>query len=853
MALTTLTAASFFSSCTDDNLYDGSSDSKISFALTTVSFDARSRACGEVGEPVRAESIDSVLYLNPLITQGINVKGGEIADSRSRSTSVTSDNIEDFGVYATTANGDLYMDNVEVTRQNDWSPAKEYLWPGDGNLTFTAYSPYGMSIDTSTDGSRTIDYSVPSGVADQRDLLWATPVKASASPCQLVFNHALTAVRFVAGAQLAPCVVKSIEIKGVPSAGTVSIDDGTWTNITGSAAYAVTPETATLTAAEGSQYVAPATPITSDSETFMLIPGTLPDDATITLTVSFNGIDKEFVASIGGNEWPEGTTVTYRLSAKPDSNRLILDVDGNFQTEYPGQTVPFSVHSGYINESGDTIAVAWRAEFVDANGNTISQPEWMKEFPLSGQGFDYTKAVTKMQRLTFTQLSEQSQKLQNTPNINTTSGQSVYNLSNSTGASAVQNTANCYIVNAPGKYSLPLVYGNAIKNGADNKTAYTSTSHNSNALKAFVNHLDKAITAPYIADNSGCTPVDAILIWEGRLDLIRNVKLDSERSLSFEVPAESIRQGNAIIAVRDKNQNVMWSWNIWVTDYTPDSEYSDLTYNGNTKHYYTRNIGRIMGGDITVFPHCETKIKFTQVGSIPEGLEPLTTTIDFNQTGITTVTDDCYNFYQWGRKDPMKSETNEWFDAEHYKINRFATQSIEAVATEANYIEQYILHPDIFYTGSHDSTNPTKYDYTNLWNSSLSTSDNVKTIYDPSPVGAKVPLGNDLVRLLPSAPTQYGAATNGSHSMGLYFTLSTGNKIFFPMLGYRSGSTGTDREGYGFYGTMWLAQASTGTYVKSESRCIVMSQSVNDTSAAPTVQGQGNSRAFAFGIRPVKE
>lgn len=851
LAVTALTAFTMLTSCSDDDLYDRdlSDDPHISFQLRTVSFASRSGANQGAGEAIRAQSEDSILYLNPVITSGINIE----AESRSasRSSSVTSSSIDDFGVFAMTASGETYMDNVIVTRGNNWAPEEEYLWPGDGNLSFTAYSPFGMTVVTTPEGNRAIDFAVDPDVAKQRDLLLATPVKASASPCQLDFNHALTAIRFVAGAEMTPCEVKSIEIAGVPSAGRVDIENATWQNVSGDATYTVAPKNSKLTAAAGSQFVAPSTPITSDDETLLLIPGTLPQGATITLTLSINGVDKEFVASVGGQKWPQGATVTYRLSAKPESNRLILDVAGNFRTEYPGQTVPFYVRSCYVTEAGDTVPVAWRAEFVDDSGNPIQQPEWMKEFPLSGDGLDYTRAVTKMQRLTFTRLSEQSQILQNTPNINATSGQTIYNLSNPTGASTVENTANCYIVNAPGKYSIPLVYGNAIKNGVDNKAAYTSSSHNANALKSFVNHLDKAITAPYIADNQGCTPSDAILVWEGRLDLIRNVNLDSEQMLSFEVPEESIRQGNAIIAVRDKDKNIMWSWNIWVTDYVPDTDLADLTYNGTTLQYYTRNIGRIMGGDVTVFPHCRTAVKFTQTGTIPEGLEPLTTTIDFNQTGITTTTSDCYNFYQWGRKDPMKSETNEWFDAEHYKIDQFRTLQIESVATEANYIEQYILHPDIFYTGRHGIDNPTKYDYTNLWNSSLSTADNVKTIYDPCPVGAKVPLGNDLLHILQSATPEYGAAINGSHSMGLYFTLASGTKIFFPMLGYRSASTGNDREGYGTNGSMWLAQTSGGANAKTEARCIIMTAGLDGT--GPTAAGQGNSKGFGFGIRPVKE
>ena len=55
------------------------------------------------------------------------------------------------------------------------------------------------------------------------------------------------------------------------------------------------------------------------------------------------------------------------------------------------------------------------------------------------------------------------------------------------------NTANCYVVTHPGYYKFPLVYGNAIKNGDTNASAYGSST--------FVNHLDRQITDPYIYNN----------------------------------------------------------------------------------------------------------------------------------------------------------------------------------------------------------------------------------------------------------------------------------------------------------------------------------------------------------------
>ena len=59
------------------------------------------------------------------------------------------------------------------------------------------------------------------------------------------------------------------------------------------------------------------------------------------------------------------------------------------------------------------------------------------------------------------------------------------------------NTANCYVVTHPGYYKLPLVYGNAIKNGAPNAIAYGEGTGST----TFVNHLDLQIKDPYIYNN----------------------------------------------------------------------------------------------------------------------------------------------------------------------------------------------------------------------------------------------------------------------------------------------------------------------------------------------------------------
>ena len=203
--------------------------------------------------------------------------------------------------------------------------------------------------------------------------MWATPVNASASPCELTFNHALTAIRFIAGAELAPCVVKSIAIAGVKGSGTLNIETGEWSGLDGSAEYAVEPDM-TLAASAGSGYVAAGTSLMAEGELFMLMPQTLPAGATVTLTVESAGATSVYTADISGGVWPAGATVVYRVSAGASNPQLILqvtDADGNpvteFSSPYNGKSFSYRVSSYYEPDNQDGLAqtVELEAELLD--------------------------------------------------------------------------------------------------------------------------------------------------------------------------------------------------------------------------------------------------------------------------------------------------------------------------------------------------------------------------------------------------------------------------------------------------------------------------------------------------------
>ncbi|MDE6692170.1 MAG: fimbrillin family protein, partial [Muribaculaceae bacterium] len=434
-------------------------------------------------------------------------------------------------------------------------------------------------------GDLTITYKVPANVDEQEDLMWSTPCDASESPCKLTFNHALTAIRIFSGSELTPCTVQKISIRNVLDQGVLNLETGAWSDTTGNTTYTIRPQVV-LAAADSQKYVTAGTPIVDGDNTFIVLPQVLGSDASISVTLDIKGTTTVLEAPLYGQEWSAGKVINYRLSANPDSQSLTLDVTGKFASNYYLGTDNFTVKSN-LQSGGSSTPVKWIAEFVDDNGNVIGRPDWIADFPTSGDGDTDCTATTVLQDPDFLQMSPETKILQDTPDINSTSGFTPYNLSSSTGSASIENTANCYVINAPGRYSLPLVYGNAIKNGAANSGAYTSTSHNRAALKTFVNHLNHGITDPYIYNNSGCTPGDAILLWEAELSLIRNVSLsDDRKSIVFEVPHSTIRQGNAVIAVRDASGNVMWSWHIWVTDYKAGSGTADVSVSGKPYGIY---------------------------------------------------------------------------------------------------------------------------------------------------------------------------------------------------------------------------------------------------------------------------
>ena len=275
---------------------------------------------------------------------------------------------------------------------------------------------------------------------------------------------------------------------------------------------------------------------------------------------------------------------------------------------------------------------------------------------------------------------------------------------------ASQWTANCYMVHTAGDYKLPLVYGNAIKDGATNSAAYTGIE-NENTTLTFPNHNGDAINAPWITKSAsgegvnkgmGVSIASAALLWQDAEGLITDVGISGDY-LTLTVGKDATEQeGNAVIAAKTSDGTVVWSWHIWVTKQT----FANLTSINTGSHIYQ-----------------VTPVNLGWVGDpVSQGYCP---------------------YYQWGRKDAFIPSAGNGSKSNHtvYDIENGTVTGITYENTTAT-IADNIKNPTTYY---YKYRNNGSY-CNNMWDAQNTGEDNTsatkKTVYDPSPAGFCVPTGN---------------------------------------------------------------------------------------------------------------
>ncbi|MGP1393511.1 MAG: hypothetical protein ACTTK1_06040, partial [Candidatus Cryptobacteroides sp.] len=395
-----------------------------------------------------------------------------------------------------------------------------------------------------------------------------------------------------------------------------------------------------------------------------------------------------------------------------------------------------------------------------------------------------------------------------------------YNISDvataSTYASNPMNTANCYVVTRPGWYKIPVVYGNAIKNGNDNIAAYKPSGSGNNFLTDFIRHDGNVITKPWIKENSGINLNTGVaeLSWQDQPNLIQSIQLQSDKKhIVFHVSHATIHEGNAVIALKDNNGTIVWSWHIWV--YGGNDLKAINVKNNKAKapsrlgrdnfDFLSENLGACHDGTLTIYPESHVWVQ------VSNGRK--TEVIKITRVGSKSASKYNTTYYQWGRKDPMlpSDGTNNnkvWYDKHGTSNNNLLTAdwSSDGSVSGANAeITNTIKNPQTFnMTFSMDNR------YYNLWDSNCNETSNggittarfllaTKSVYDPCPPGFCLPPNGAFTGFTESGNNSNISSefnVSGSFDKGWNFRTvlkgeSGGTTIFFPALGYREYILGT--------------------------------------------------------------
>ncbi len=241
------------------------------------------------------------------------------------------------------------------------------------------------------------------------------------------------------------------------------------------------------------------------------------------------------------------------------------------------------------------------------------------------------------------------------------------------------------------------------------------------------------------AGGANIHPLSAKLLWQDTDELVEQVALVNGR---VQVKMGRSR-GNAVIAVYDKtNPNaedakVLWSWHLWCTPVPQIIEYTASRYTGNEYKVMDRNLGATTS---------------TPALGTTQGLR-----------------------YQFGRKDPFSgSLTYDGVKTILYDVRSSASE-VESTNDESVTVAKSINTPNILRLRggmgiSWCETSDMKY----LWGNTETDnyyypSSTIKTIYDPCPVGYKVPPADVLLVLCKGNEKTYICwATDSEIEKGFY-------------------------------------------------------------------------------------
>jgi hypothetical protein len=288
---------------------------------------------------------------------------------------------------------------------------------------------------------------------------------------------------------------------------------------------------------------------------------------------------------------------------------------------------------------------------------------------------------------------------------------------------SVVGTANCYLIQGAGDYKFKTVIGNT-----------DATVGNVKSVEV-------------LWESFGTDEMPKIG------DLIESVSY-KDGYIRFSTP-ENFRDGNAVIAAKNSNGIILWSWHIWCAE----EGWEEQVYYNDAGTMMDRNLGA-------------TSATPGDVGAL--GL-----------------------MYQWGRKDPFMGSSSISSD-----VSAVSTGTWSIASGDLN------INEPIKYTEAEE--NPMTF-YAELWQPKVGWI-STKTVCDPCPVGWRVPEGGVNGVWAKALGTSSSVLLSYDWTnMGINFTGAYGDaeSIWYPAAGYRSYYERGDGElispqlNTGYFGYYW--------------------------------------------------
>lgn len=731
-------------------------------------------------------------------------------------------------------------------------------WPDNKSLRIFFEAPYSTTKDLNNkkyyaDGKVSFDYSISGDSHDasaDKDILFASTTRTpDDNNTPITMYHALAELRFKVSdeALAAGVAINSVKLNNVCSQGSCTIststssDNVTWipsenkTNISlsfnGNHDYKDSEGTGSNAIDFGDSFYSNNTSqnnlhhgdYSNGNVAMMLIPQTIGDDVTMDVTYTVNGGTPTAknaipVKTTNHSSWQAGALYTYTLNVNPETWEIIIDAPD--EVSFNGivaQSQSFDVNCYKQSSSGNTEAVDWTLEYSSDGTN------WSSTLP-TDWSFSYSGSLNGEKEITVLVPDRSDGSKQSSSEIGAILKNTQYDdldLSyydpSTNKITTSRNTANCYVVNGYGTFKFPAVYGNRIKNGADN---------NANNLKSgrYIGGSTKDIDAD---EFNGKVKIENIssaeLIWQDSFGLITEVGKTSSDDfdyVTFTVPQNTVKPGNALIAVKNASGVILWSWHIWFCEQplnlgaSTDGVHKFMSINLGWKSNDASTINYTLYSEKKIY----TRIKADdQTKTVTLKRNPYN---KMENSTVTPTTNGYSPFYQWGRKEPLLCGDN----SKVYDINgnekSFSTDGTTEwtitynennLSTTFSGVRYAIENPLSFLNNwKAGDTNDVMEHGNERWSANSRSSSEIsksqeviKTIYDPCPVGFKVPNANVLQPMINKSKED----TSDTNRFMYYYPEKDSSQAFWVGLGYYE-NIATKGSGTGAYQYCWSASCS---------------------------------------------